>query len=188
MTVTANGRGRRDEIVVVASRLLRKRGLELQLQDIADELGITSNALYYHFRNREDLLLQCFLRAGERVDEALAVADEQPTGLERVMTFLETWLGFAFDEAMPPVQYSASLNAESQQALNRPGARRIVRLRDMIEKGRVDGTIAAECDALVTSAQIFHTLYWWPDYLHGERSHRQIADAIFANIRRSLAA
>lgn len=186
MTTTADRRGRRDEIVVVASRLLRRRGLELQLQDIADELGITSNALYYHFRNREDLLLQCYLRAGERVDEALAIAEREARGLDRVTTFLETWLGFAFDEAMPPVQYSASLSAESQEQLARPGVGRICRLRDMIEVGEADGSITA-CDALVTAAQILHTLYWWPEYLHGERTHRQIADAIFGNIRRSLA-
>jgi AcrR family transcriptional regulator len=187
MTATANRRARRDEIVVVAARLLRRRGLELQLQDIADELGITPNALYYHFRNREDLLLQCYLRAGERVDEAMAIAEREATGLARVMTFLETWLEFAFDEAMPPIQYSASLSAESQEELARPGVGRICRLRDMIEAGVADGSIAS-CDALVTAAQILHTLYWWPDYLRGERTHRQIADAIFANIRRSLAA
>ena len=56
-TVDAGTRSqRRDEIVEVASSLLRDKGIGISLQDIADELGVTYNALYHHFKSREDLI------------------------------------------------------------------------------------------------------------------------------------
>jgi AcrR family transcriptional regulator len=47
----------RQRIQEVARQLFAEKGvLRTSLQDIADRLGITKPALYYHFRSREDLV------------------------------------------------------------------------------------------------------------------------------------
>jgi len=54
----------------MARELFSQKGVQrTSLQDIADRLGITKPALYYHFRSREDLvrsILQPLIDEGER--------------------------------------------------------------------------------------------------------------------------
>jgi AcrR family transcriptional regulator len=59
----------RQRIQQVARELFTQNGVQrTSLQDIADRLGVTKPALYYHFRSREDLvrsILQPLLDEGE---------------------------------------------------------------------------------------------------------------------------
>jgi AcrR family transcriptional regulator len=60
----------RQRIQSVARELFTQKGVQrTSLQDIADRLGITKPALYYHFSSREDLvrsILQPLIDEGER--------------------------------------------------------------------------------------------------------------------------
>ncbi|OIN81702.1 TetR/AcrR family transcriptional regulator [Mycobacterium malmoense] len=60
----------RQRIQDVARELFTQKGVQrTSLQDIADRLGITKPALYYHFSSREDLvrsILQPLIDEGER--------------------------------------------------------------------------------------------------------------------------
>lgn len=60
----------RDRIQQVARELFRQKGVQrTSLQDIADRLGITKPALYYHFSSREELvrsIIQPLIDEGER--------------------------------------------------------------------------------------------------------------------------
>lgn len=60
----------RQRIQDVARELFGQKGVQrTSLQDIADRLGITKPALYYHFKSREDLvrsILQPLIEEGER--------------------------------------------------------------------------------------------------------------------------
>lgn len=62
--------GTRERIQDAARELFGQKGVQrTSLQDIADRLGITKPALYYHFRSREDLvrsILQPLIDEGER--------------------------------------------------------------------------------------------------------------------------
>jgi AcrR family transcriptional regulator len=178
---------RREEIITVASRLLTSKGLNLSLQDIADELGITYNALYHHFKSRDDLLLHCFLRSAQLFDESLAEADQAPTGLEKVMAFLRIFLKKAAREATPPGRYAVALGEDAQRIVAKRSGAYQAKLVAMVEEGLADGSIA-ECDPLVTAVWILHTIYWWPEEARHHRSDRAIAGSVFRLIRRSLAA
>lgn len=48
----------RDQILAAARRLYVEQGYDkTSLREVADEVGVTKAALYYHFRSKEDLLL-----------------------------------------------------------------------------------------------------------------------------------
>jgi AcrR family transcriptional regulator len=73
----------RSRIQEVARELFGQKGVQrTSLQDIADRLGITKPALYYHFSSREDLvrsILQPLIDEGE----AFVAAQEKRRGRSR---------------------------------------------------------------------------------------------------------
>ena len=60
---------------------------------IADELEISPGNLYYHFRNKNDIVDQLFARYETRMDQALLVPDNRLPNLEDV--WLQLHLVFA---------------------------------------------------------------------------------------------
>ena len=84
----------REQILDVALELFNERGYDkTSLREIAERLGVTKAALYYHFERKEDLLLALHLRLHELgrgiLDEIDAFEDERqvvaawPTFLDR---------------------------------------------------------------------------------------------------------
>jgi AcrR family transcriptional regulator len=51
---------------------------------IADELGISPGNLYYHYRNKDDIVEQLFARYETQMDQALLVPDDRLPNLEDV--------------------------------------------------------------------------------------------------------
>jgi AcrR family transcriptional regulator len=178
---------RREEILTVAAHVLREKGLGMSLQDIADELGVTYNALYHHFKSREDLLLHCFLRSTELVDEALTEADEAATGLEKVMTFLRVFVDRATTATTPPGRYVVALRDDARRIVTEHDKAARERLIRFVETGVADGSIT-DCDPHVTGVWILHSLCWWPEELYRQRPGVDVTASIFALIRRAIAA
>jgi AcrR family transcriptional regulator len=60
----------REKILHIAlDHFTRKGYAETSLREIADELGFSKAALYYHFKSKEDILLALHLRAHHLIDE-----------------------------------------------------------------------------------------------------------------------
>ncbi|MBC3843671.1 TetR/AcrR family transcriptional regulator [Streptacidiphilus sp. 4-A2] len=69
----------RARIVDVALELFSEHGYEkTSLREIADRLGVTKAALYYHFRTKEDILAGIVDSMSAPIDEAIAWGREQP--------------------------------------------------------------------------------------------------------------
>ncbi|GAA2708361.1 MULTISPECIES: helix-turn-helix domain-containing protein [Streptomyces] len=78
-TPKARRSGTRERIQRTALDLFVSRGYEkTSLREIAEELGVTKAALYYHFKTKEDILTALSDELGRPVDELVAWGREQP--------------------------------------------------------------------------------------------------------------
>src|SRR5262249_30604547 len=72
----------RSRIQRVSLRLFTERGYEAtSLREIAEELGVTKAALYYHFQTKDDIINSLVEDRLARVEELVAWGQTQPRGL-----------------------------------------------------------------------------------------------------------
>jgi AcrR family transcriptional regulator len=71
----------RERILDVALDLFIEKGFDkTSLREIAEQLGVTKAALYYHFASKEDILMALHLRLHEFGTDALGqLGDQEPT-------------------------------------------------------------------------------------------------------------
>ena len=73
---------RKELIRAGATELFVQRGYHnVSVADVADALGVTASALYHHYRNKQDLLLQVVLGGLDTVDDLLRQAEGLDTAL-----------------------------------------------------------------------------------------------------------
>jgi AcrR family transcriptional regulator len=74
--------GGRDAILDTSAKLFSQHGYtEVSIRDIAQACGLTNAALYYHFKNKEDLFLAMLQRDHEKTLAALRAAAAGPGDL-----------------------------------------------------------------------------------------------------------
>src|SRR5512136_1229229 len=74
--------GGRDAILDTSTKLFSQHGYkEVSIRDIAQACGLTNAALYYHFKNKEDLFLAMLQRDHEQTLAALHEAASGPGDL-----------------------------------------------------------------------------------------------------------
>jgi AcrR family transcriptional regulator len=79
----------RARILTAALRLFADKGYDAtSLQDIADELGMTKQAVYYHFKGKGQILSGLAEPARQGMDDLMARAQDTPLGPERVDTLI----------------------------------------------------------------------------------------------------
>lgn len=72
MPTETSERGRRREIVDACLRKFIEKGLyETTSRDLTDALNMRPSALYYHFKSKDDAVLECAEAAAIRLEEAL---------------------------------------------------------------------------------------------------------------------
>lgn len=71
----AKSSNRQQEIILESARLFRQKGyLATSIRDISESLNITSAALYYHFKNKEEILLEIMRLSLSRLHTAVQAA------------------------------------------------------------------------------------------------------------------
>ncbi|GAA3044693.1 TetR family transcriptional regulator [Kitasatospora albolonga] len=80
MSTTQSPRsGTRGRIVEVALELFSEQGYqETSLREIADRLGVTKAALYYHFKTKDDIVHGIIEQAAAPIDEVIAWGEGKP--------------------------------------------------------------------------------------------------------------
>ncbi|WP_190110485.1 TetR/AcrR family transcriptional regulator [Streptomyces cinnamoneus] len=95
------GGNTRQRIQDVALGFFLERGYEkTSLREVADELGISKPAVYYHFKTKEDILVGLLGDVGRELDALIAWGREQPRTLESKRELLARY-SVIFDNAAP---------------------------------------------------------------------------------------
>jgi AcrR family transcriptional regulator len=85
----------RSRILDIALKLFSEHGFDgTTLQQIADGLGFTKAALYYHFRSKEDLLQALVAPAMTELDEVFDAHENEPDTPGERRRFLEDYLDY----------------------------------------------------------------------------------------------
>lgn len=83
----------RERILDTALVLFNERGeRNVTTNHIAAELGISPGNLYYHFRNKADIVFELFKRYEQRVTDFLAVPPDRPLTWQDKMGYFESIL------------------------------------------------------------------------------------------------
>ncbi|GAA0424732.1 TetR family transcriptional regulator [Acrocarpospora corrugata] len=102
------GSDRRAEIQDVAVDLFTERGFDAtSMREIAEQLGITKAALYYHFASKEAILLGFLQEHLGALDELLDWADGQPPSPERSCEILSRWLALSTRRGLRTMRFAA---------------------------------------------------------------------------------
>ncbi|MEU3012896.1 TetR/AcrR family transcriptional regulator [Nocardia asteroides] len=79
----------RERIRTVAMELFSERGYEkTSLREIAERLGVTKAALYYHFRTKEDIVVSLSDDLRRGIDDIVEWAEQAPPGRARAEQIL----------------------------------------------------------------------------------------------------
>jgi AcrR family transcriptional regulator len=85
----------RSRILDIALELFSEHGFDgTTLQQIADQLGFTKAALYYHFRSKEDLLQALIAPAMAELDQLFDAHENEPDTPSERRRFLEDYLDY----------------------------------------------------------------------------------------------
>lgn len=86
---------RRDEIIRVAARIFAVKGYHATtLDEIAAELQVTKPALYYHVRNKEEILREIIHKIMEPMEAAIKVGNSSLPPTEKIEKIVEILVKF----------------------------------------------------------------------------------------------
>lgn len=142
------------DILRAACRVVVRDGAHgLRMASVASEAGVSKALLHYYFDTRQELLRAAFVFSGERWRESVeAVLTRLPTGIARVERYLLTSVDpsgqFGEHRVMwNEVWGSIRVDVELRPMVEDAYRAWVARLIELIERGRQDGSIAADVDA-----------------------------------------
>jgi len=175
---------RRDLLLNEAAAQINALGAgAIVLNDIAEQVGLSRNALYYYVADRADLVFRCYLRACEAMTDDLVAAHERGAQAgERLRIFIERSL--AFDQPGQAVLSDVDFLPEPQRGLIRAHQdRNVAALRDMIAEGIAAGAFRP-CDTEVVAQSLIGVLAWvrlsagWLGYRDGRAARKRMIGVV----------
>jgi TetR/AcrR family transcriptional regulator, cholesterol catabolism regulator len=175
-------------IVTKAAELFAERGFgATSLDDIAEKLGVGKASLYYHVKNKQEILRLIFLTVLTVSEEPLrqiAEADLPPQ--EKLGRAIEHQTVVAADRSPAMIVFF-----REQFHLTGPFAKEIILHKknyaryfdQIIEEGQASGIFQPDVDAKIITFGLFGMCNWLSQWYrpHGQYSPQQIA-AMFVNM------
>lgn len=169
----------RNRILDVALQLFNEQGeTNISTNHIADELEISPGNLYYHYRNKDDIIEQLFLRFEARMDQALIAPEGRDVTLEDVwlqlhLVFECIWnYRFIYRDIINIVSRNRSLRLRFARILKRGSGNAQGIMRGLNETGAMRAS-AAEIEGLATNILVLAT--FWLNYanIRGEKDEQR---------------
>ncbi len=145
---------------------------------IADELEISPGNLYYHFRNKDDIIEQLFAGYEARMDAALAAPEGRLPGLEDVwlqlhLVFECIWdYRFLYRDLVDILTRNRRLRMRFARILKRAYERAHAVLRGLLQAGILRASVA-EMNAAATNILVIAT--FWMNYAAARGDHDERA-------------
>ena len=145
---------------------------------IADELEISPGNLYYHFRNKDDIIEQLFGGYEQRMDAALAAPEGRLPGLEDVwlqlhLVFECIWdYRFLYRDLVDILTRNRRLRMRFARILKRADERAHAVLRGLLQAGILRASVA-EMNAAATNILVIAT--FWMNYAAARGDHDERA-------------
>ena len=145
---------------------------------IADELEISPGNLYYHFRNKDDIIEQLFARYEERMDAALTPPTDRLPGLEDIwlqlhLVFEAIWdYRFLYRDLVDILSRNRRLRLRFARILKRAADNATSGMRGLVQAGVMRAS-AAEVEATATNILVLAT--FWLNYasVRGDRDEHE---------------
>jgi AcrR family transcriptional regulator len=148
---------------------------------IADELGISPGNLYYHFRNKDDIVEHLFARYEARLDEALLLPDRRAPNLEDIwlqlhLVFESLWrYRFLYRDLVDILARNRKLKLRFARIMARSCASATALLRGLVEAGVMRAS-DAELRALAENILLVATFWMSFSAVRGLRGEAGEAD------------
>lgn len=183
---------KREAVLKTAAQLfLEKSYGRTSMNDVAERLHITKPALYHYFRNKEEILLECYRLGTRLIEETLnEIASHCGTGLEKVEAFIYSYANVMtvnFGRCVMRLD-DADLSSAALTEVRAYKRKIDRRLRSFIQEGIEDGSIAP-CDAKIAAFSIAGALNWICHWYEpeGALSAEEIATQFARTLTRGLA-
>lgn len=160
----AEDNSRRAELVRTAARLFRDQGYErTTVRDLGNAVGLQSGSLFYHFRNKEEILVAVMALGITSTTEQLAAALEvAKTPYDKVSALIHVHLNSLLGENQAALEVML-YEWRSVSAEQKPG---LIVLRDRYEalwQGALDEAAAAGVvgqDTRLLRRMVLGSLHW----------------------------
>jgi len=145
---------------------------------IADELEISPGNLYYHFRNKDDIIEQLFQRYEERMDSALLAPEGRLPNLEDIwlqlhLVFECIWdYRFLYRDLVDILSRNRHLRLRFARILKRAAGNATAVMRGLVQAGIMRAS-AREVDSTATNILVIAT--FWLNYasVRGDRDEHE---------------
>ncbi|TDB73276.1 TetR/AcrR family transcriptional regulator [Micromonospora sp. KC723] len=130
--------GTRERIQAVALELFTEQGYEkTSLREIAERLGVTKAALYYHFRSKDEIVTSFVEDRLHRMDELIAWAEQQPAGGTTRRALLARYTDDLFTNEQSSVMrfFEQNQTVLKSLAAGQQMRERILRVADALARG-----------------------------------------------------
>ena len=155
----------RERILDISLAMFNERGEpNVTTNHIADELEISPGNLYYHFRNKEDIVEHLFARYEARIDLALTVPEDRLPNLEDIwlqlhLAFEVMWeYRFIFRDLVDITSRNRKLRMHYARTLRRATANALAVLKGLTEAGVMRAS-RAEIEATANNILLVAT-FW----------------------------
>lgn len=184
---------KREAVLQIAAQLfLDKSYSRTSMNDVAEKLNITKPALYHYFRNKEEILIECYRLGTGMIEEILNdIADHCGTGLEKVEAFIYSYANVMtvnFGRCVMRLD-EGDLSSEADDEVRKYKRKIDRRLRSFIQEGVADGSLVP-CDPKLSAFAIAGALngicVWYEP--NGPLTPEEIANHFVQTLTRGLAA
>lgn len=152
---------KRMAVLTAAVRMFNARGFHsTSLDDVAASLGVSKPTIYHYLGNKEQVLIECITMGMDQLLEAAMKAREsQGKGIDRLRTFLVSYAEINMNDfgRCNILTANEALSPDARETIRQHKRRIDATLRQLIEEGMGDGTIAP-CNAALAALTLASAL------------------------------